>query len=192
MVYAFFVCSISSGTCKVLYSVIFANEKTVSGNALADDQREINKKNIAFVASKVQSEFSFRGAVNTSISNAGELAKNTGPNTAMTSGIFRLYPAQPFTTEKIVIWKVQKSCGMGMICERYENRIMAEAILVKILKFAQQHCNLLERPHEVVLKPDRMEAVLHHFLPSGQLLFMNHRVVRQLEKELNLTINNKS
>lgn len=51
----------------------------------------------------------------------------------------------------IYVFDVFYSCGMGMICERYENRIMAEAILVKILKFAQQHCNLLERPHEVCL-----------------------------------------
>jgi hypothetical protein len=103
-----------------------------------------------------------------------------------------------------------------MICEKYENRVTAQTVLGNIVKFAEQHCSIVEKPYEVsrrisqmimmhcvyytekfdmeftilknsetrvvlekffsihfqfqvLLKPDRMEAVIHHFLPCGQV-----------------------
>ena len=87
-----------------------------------------------------------------------------------------------------------------MICEKNENRVTAQNVLGIIIKFIQQHCDVIEKPSEVsalyiyiykygqkswqirqiiyeqflvflqvLLKPDKIEAVLHHFLPCGQV-----------------------
>ena len=39
-----------------------------------------------------------------------------------------------------------------MICEKYENRVTAQAVLGNIVKFAEQHCGFLLKPHEVSSK----------------------------------------
>ncbi|CAB4008709.1 AP-5 complex subunit sigma-1-like [Paramuricea clavata] len=191
MVYAFLVHTLASGPCHVLYSAVFANEQAAT-DSTNEDLREVGKRQLSHVASRVQSEYSFRRAVGGSISNPSDLEASNELLSVMKSGIFKLYPGEPFVTEKIVIWKGLNNCGVTMVCEKYENRVTAQTVLGNIVKFAEQHCNMLEKPYEVLLKPDRIEAVIHHFLPCGQLLFMNHRVVRQFEKELNLTINNKA
>jgi hypothetical protein len=36
-----------------------------------------------------------------------------------------------------------------MVCEKYENRVTAQTVLGNIVKFAEQHCNMLEKPYEV-------------------------------------------
>ena len=35
-----------------------------------------------------------------------------------------------------------------------------------------------------MLKPEKVTAILHQFLPNGQLIFMNHKVVAQYKKQL--------
>ena len=48
-----------------------------------------------------------------------------------------------------------------MVCEKYENRVTAQTVLGNIVKFAEQHCNMLEKPYEVsgrtypIKKPQR-------------------------------------
>ena len=41
------------------------------------------------------------------------------------------------------------SCGFAMICEKFENRVTAQNVLATIIKFAQQHCDVLAKPQEV-------------------------------------------
>lgn len=41
------------------------------------------------------------------------------------------------------------SCGVAMVCEKYENRVTAQAVLENIVKFAEQHCSFIEKPYEV-------------------------------------------
>ena len=37
---------------------------------------------------------------------------------------------------------------------------------------------------QLMLKPEKATAILHQFLPNGQLIFMNHKVVAQYKKQL--------
>ena len=41
---------------------------------------------------------------------------------------------------------------------------------------------------QIMLKAEKTAAILHHFLPSGQLLFMNHKLVAQCERQLEKTL----
>ncbi|XP_027055129.1 AP-5 complex subunit sigma-1-like [Pocillopora damicornis] len=48
----------------------------------------------------------------------------------------------------------------------------------------QEYCQIILQPSEAILKVDRVVTIIHQFLPNGQLLFMNTRYLRQMEKEL--------
>lgn len=37
---------------------------------------------------------------------------------------------------------------------------------------------------QIMLKGEKLSAILHVFLPNGQLLFINHKLMKQLEKNL--------
>lgn len=39
-------------------------------------------------------------------------------------------------------------------------------------------------PIQVLLRSDRVDALLSRLLPHGQLLFLNHRFAQSLEKEV--------
>lgn len=71
-----------------------------------------------------------------------------------------------------------------LICEKTENRMLAESVLKTLIRFLQQHVGLLSIPTEACLKPERIAVILDKFLPQGNLIFMNHRVIRQIEKEV--------
>ena len=99
-------------------------------------------------------------------------------------GFLRLPIGQPFGTEKIVVWLGAGNTGFSLICEKSENRMLAENVLKVIIRFLQEHTRLLNTPTEARMKSDRIALILSRFLPCGTLIFMNHRVVRQLEKEV--------
>ena len=42
-----------------------------------------------------------------------------------------------------------------------------------------------------MLKGEWLSAVLHLFLPNGQLVFMNHKLIKQLEKQLDSILSSK-
>lgn len=83
------------------------------------------------------------------------------------------------------------SCGFALICERDENRLVAENILNLIVRNLQEYCQIILQPSEAILKADKVTTILHHFLPEGQLLFMNNRFLRHVEKELEQVMNAK-
>ena len=101
-----------------------------------------------------------------------------------------------------------------MVCETDENRILAEFMLSTIVKFIQEYVtsheqgnaevsnnnnkNKLPHPHllpltntvllctwpQLMLKAEKATIILHQFLPNGQLIFMNHKVIAQYKKQL--------
>ena len=44
---------------------------------------------------------------------------------------------------------------------------------------------------QIMLKAEKVTAILHQFLPNGQLLFLNHKVVMQYEKQLERLLTGK-
>ena len=119
------------------------------------------------------------------------------------------------------------SCAYVLVCERDENRIQAESILLALVKLIQEHVTSQEQKNaevkthhvmlifttqakeikpqtqaihyeraghktvisdlslfQIMLKAEKVTAILHQFLPNGQLLFLNHKVVMQYEKQL--------
>lgn len=99
-------------------------------------------------------------------------------------GCIRLPVGNPFSVERIALWLGAGNTGFSLVCEKSENRLLAENVLKILIRFIQEHVRVLNQPSEARLKSDRIALILSRFLPNGNLLFMNHRVVRQLEKEV--------
>jgi hypothetical protein len=73
-----------------------------------------------------------------------------------------------------------------LILQKEENRILAENVLKLLIRYFQEYLRVLNQPAEAALKADRVCLILHKLLPDGALVFMNHRVIRAIERELEI------
>ena len=101
-------------------------------------------------------------------------------------GFFRLKAGQPFTDDKVVVWFGAGNTGFTLILHKEENRILAENVLKLLIRYFQEYLRVLNQPAEAALKADRVCLILHKLLPDGALVFMNHRVIRAIERELEI------
>ncbi|XP_026547270.1 AP-5 complex subunit sigma-1 [Notechis scutatus] len=100
-------------------------------------------------------------------------------------GVFRLPSGDPFSEDKTVLWLGVQGLAFALVCDPDENLMLAEGTLRLLAKALLEHLKLLTTgASDVLLKADRMEAVLEKFLPHGQLLFLNDQFVVGLEREL--------
>ncbi|XP_033633229.1 AP-5 complex subunit sigma-1-like [Asterias rubens] len=216
MVYAFIIhtlnLSAGAGMCRVLYSSVFgsdgtpdyclANMEDQTGSSPAsvtlsqqqlNDMRTVRKEQLALVARQVQSEYSFRKAV-----HGGDHAEQDTSFSGLLDdpsqfehGMFRLKGGDPFQGEKITVWLGLGSVGLALICEKNENRLLAEGALKLLARYLQEHVQVLTQPAELLTKGDRVAVIVHQFLPSGRLLFMNHAVTKQIERDMDNLLRGK-
>ncbi|XP_060075516.1 AP-5 complex subunit sigma-1-like [Ylistrum balloti] len=183
MVNAFIIHTLLPGPCRVLYQQVYhvAEIDTTATKSSDSDFRILRKQKIQEVASEVHSEYQFRRAVsNRTVEQDLQRLNNEDTLPEMEHGFLRL----PAMDSMIAVWQGTGNTCCTLVCSETENRMLAENVLKLLLRFLQEHLRLLHQPVEVVNKPDKVAIVLNRFLPNGQLLFMNHRMVRQLEKEM--------
>lgn len=192
MVYAFLIHSLAPGPCRILCCSVFTHDSLPDG-VIIQDERESRKEQLLQVAQRVQSEYSFRYVAlgGTSHEDLSGLASTDELLSNLKTGFFRLSQGTPFAVERIALWKGLANCGFTLICEKDENRLVAENVLNLIIRHLQEYCQILLQPSEAILKADKVTAVTHQLLPEGQLLFMNNRFLRQVEKELEQVVNAK-
>ena len=152
--------------------------------------RQLRQEQLQVTAERVQESYQFK----TSISKKSfetDLARlnNEGVFPELELGFIRLSEGV-FNSDKVVVWLGALNCGFSLICDCTDNRVTAEAVLKLLVKYMQEHCQAFNQPTEILSKVDRVTAVVEQFLPGGQLCIMNHRVVRQLEKELDVKLKN--
>ena len=103
-------------------------------------------------------------------------------------GFIRFGAGTPFPVERIGVWLGAGNTGFVLVCHKEENRLTAEHILRHLIKYLQEYIRVINQPAEASLKADKVCLVLNSFLPDGALMFMNHRLVRGLEKELEVNM----
>lgn len=198
MVYAFIIHTLPPDTCRVLFSCTFGLEDAgvddhrIENEGDVTEMRTLRKEQMALVARQVQSEFSFQKAVSERVTYNDGLSN--GQEDWMRDaelGMFRLAAGDPFKTEKIAVWLGAGKTGFILVCETHENRLQVENQLRLLVKNLQEHVKAVRQPIEVLEKGDRVMAVLHHFLPSGHIIFMNHALIKQTEKELDIALRMK-
>ena len=201
MVYAFVIHTLQQGACQVLYSRVYDGEgapdelspeegavPTSDGNRVpVTDFRKKRKDYVTSVAERVHSEYLFKSTLSgRSYENDFQNLNNEGKLPDLEIGFLRLPGGQAGIADKVAVWMGAMNCGFILVCGKIENRLLAESTLKLLVKFLQEHCRVFVQLNDILLKPDRISLVLDQFLPAGCLLFMNHRVVRQFEKELEM------
>ncbi|XP_076102465.1 AP-5 complex subunit sigma-1-like [Mytilus galloprovincialis] len=183
MVHAFLIHTLIPGSTKLLYHQIYAQDsqlRHVSDNGVIGER----KRCLVECAAQVHSEYQFRRAIlGRSVEDDVQRIHSEDTLPEFELGYTRLEKDSPFNTEKIAVWLGAGYTCFTLICEKTENRMLAETVLKTLIRFLQQHVGLLTSPTEACTKPERISVILDKFLPQGNLLFMNHRVIRQLEKE---------
>lgn len=197
MVCAFIIHTLLPGPCRVLYSRRFAVEfgcqdeffdekdDATTMKLSPTDIRQRGKQTVEGIAAAVHSEYQFRRAVAGSfVEDDMQRFGNEESLPDFESGIIRLPGGKFFQDDKSAVWLGAGNSGFTMVCDKGENLMLAESVLKLVIRFLQEHTRILGQQTENLLKCDRITMVVEQFLPNGILLFMNHRVVRQTEKEL--------
>ncbi|XP_076449205.1 AP-5 complex subunit sigma-1-like [Babylonia areolata] len=208
MVLAFVITTLTGDKPVVLYHQIYGRITNMScgegrtnteQNKVEDSDRErqckLNKQHITRVAERVHSEYQFRREAN-SLTQEEDIQRLNNDDTLpdFEMGHFRVQtpaissagdPDKEYVkTFQHVTWMGAALAGFILLCESCENRVLCGQVLKLIVRFLQEHVRVLNHPSEIVNRLERVSEVLERVLPDGNLLFMNHRVVRQIEKEL--------
>ncbi|WAR22604.1 AP5S1-like protein [Mya arenaria] len=194
MVYAFLIHTLFPGQTKVLFYQIFGSDTSGSSTVASDTNGSSNKRqkcktDIEYVASQVHSEFQFRRSVaGRTVDDDIQALNQEEQLPQFELGFLRLPVGAPFADDKIVVWLGAGNTCFTLVCYKQENRTLAEHVLKTLIRHLQDYLRVLNQPAEASLKADRVCLILNRFLPDGALVFMNHRVVRGIERELEVLI----
>ncbi|XP_065650857.1 uncharacterized protein LOC101236065 isoform X4 [Hydra vulgaris] len=137
-----------------------------------DNCRNIEHENLVSIINRVNSEYVFRRDV---ANNKELILKNS------------LIP-----NVHSVLWKSSNGYAFVFVLVAGENITSAVDILGLIVKYSLSIFNMAENQDSQLLQyPEKMVALLHVFLPAGQLLFLNNRLIKQLERDLNKILSDK-
>ncbi|XP_062577874.1 AP-5 complex subunit sigma-1-like [Saccostrea cucullata] len=185
MVYAFVIHTLLPGPCRVLYHNVYGQDVTYTEEIDDTTHKNRRRDDIQLIANEVHSEYQFRKAVlSRTVEDDIQRMGNDDTLPEFEFGCVRLPEGNPFVVERIALWLGAGNTGFTLVCEKSENRLLAENVLKILIRFIQEHVRVLNQPSEARMKSDKIALILSRFLPNGHLLFMNHRVVRQLEKEV--------
>ncbi|XP_072353765.1 AP-5 complex subunit sigma-1 [Scyliorhinus torazame] len=185
--------------CRPIYSRIFVadglqdpgkEESPAEAGHRHQRQRLRSKEQLAAVARQVKSSCILaRQAADKPLPDFGSVVTEECAGLQDTDlGVFCLPAGDIFAEETTVVWMAVLSLGFALICDPYENLTLAENTLRLMVKYFTEHLKLLIQGNDLVLKTDRIEAILNTFLPHGQLMFINCCFIQSLEKELNASM----
>ncbi|XP_026173564.1 AP-5 complex subunit sigma-1 [Mastacembelus armatus] len=182
------VSALSAGESRVLYSRVFGPDDGVlieqHRELSPEERRLLQKEKAAVVARQVHS------AVSVSREASGrQLVEMVPGEEALAvqeadSGVIRLRAGDPFSEETSALWLGVQSLGFTLVCEPHENLLLAEGTLRNLTRHCLENLHMLGQGSEVLLRSNRIDALLSRLLPHGQLLFLNHRFAHSLEKEV--------
>ena len=158
-----------------------------------DGNRKKIKDHLTEIAEQVHSEYQFRREAN-NLSPEEDILRLNNDDTLpdFEVGHFRTTASQEsFATQSFepgdfqhVTWMGAALTAFAFVCDPTENRANSVQILKLLIRFLQEHVRVLTQPSEVVNRLDRVAEVTERIIPDGSLLFLNHRFVRQIEKDL--------
>ncbi|KAG8013066.1 AP-5 complex subunit sigma-1 [Nibea albiflora] len=170
---------------RILYCRVFGPDEAEQHRELSPEEtRVLRKEKTAVVARQV------RSAVSLSREASGRLLVEAVPGEEALalqeadSGVLRLRAGDPFAEEMSALWLAVQSVAFTLVCEPHENLLLAEGSLRNLTRHCLENLHMLGQGSEVLLRSNRIDALLSRLLPHGQLLFLNHRFAQSLEKEV--------
>lgn len=150
----------------------------------ADEKRKTRKVQLKRVVERFHSIYQFFIATNSrSMDSDIQILNSDDIIPEFETGHFKLYKDDPFFQDMHVIWTTVCGLGLAFICNASENRLQAEITLKVLVRELHVLCKSILQPNDILNKPDRVGTLLSKFVPDGNLLFMNHRTIRQFERE---------
>ncbi|XP_061439611.1 AP-5 complex subunit sigma-1 [Rhineura floridana] len=180
-----------AGHSRVLYSRVFSPEGLEDARCQErDKERLCRKEQLLVVARQVESACKLHQQASGKPHSEHLIQLPDEPVSLQDapSGVFRLPPGDPFSEDKTVLWLGVQCLAFALVCDPHENLMLAESTLRLLAKVLLDRLKLLSSGSDILLKADRTEAVLHRFLPHGQLLFLNEQFVVALEKEASASL----
>ena len=101
-----------------------------------------------------------------------------------------------FDTPKIIAWKQVDQIAYTMVLETHENPLMATTFLTILVHeitraiVPTKGSGGSDVDSTFVDRPDQVLVILHHLLPGGQLLFMNHAMYTNLRSQCQEVLKN--
>ncbi|KAK9534226.1 hypothetical protein VZT92_009284 [Zoarces viviparus] len=182
------VAALGAGESRVLYSRVFGPDEGILSDQdrglSPEERRLLQKEKTSVVARQVWS------AVSLSREASARLLVETEPGEEALAlqeadgGVVRLRAGDPFSEEMSALWLAVQSLGFTLVCEPHENLLLAEGTLHNLTRHCLETLHMLGQGSEVLLRSNRVDALLSRLLPHGQLLFLNHRFAQSLEKEV--------
>ncbi|XP_031733275.1 AP-5 complex subunit sigma-1 [Anarrhichthys ocellatus] len=180
--------ALGAGESRVLYSRVFGPDEGILSDQdrglSPEERRLLQKEKTSVVARQVWS------AVSLSREASGRLLVETEPGEEALAlqeadgGVVRLRAGDPFSEEMSALWLGVQSLGFTLVCEPHENLLLAEGTLHNLTRHCLETLHMLGQGSEVLLRSNRVDALLSRLLPHGQLLFLNHRFAQSLDKEV--------
>ncbi|CAL1544465.1 unnamed protein product [Lymnaea stagnalis] len=206
MVLLFMITSFQSGTPFTLFYKYFPLEfdsellktrstssKDASPMIVADEIRSARKSQKKRIEDRLHSVYQFNMATNPRSPEADlQILSSDSVVPEFETGHFKLYKGDPFSEDMRVIWTAVNGLILAFICHSHENRKQAEITLCLLVRQLHILCKSILQPNEIISKPDRVQIVLSKFLPDGNLLLMNHRTIKQMEREVESLLKNVS
>ncbi|XP_014768205.1 uncharacterized protein LOC106867753 [Octopus bimaculoides] len=190
MVHAFIIHTLLPGSSLVLHSSTFRQDPLTSYEIKESGSRWhcVRQAQWQYVADVVHGEYQFRRTVS-GRSLDEDLARATNIDNGLglpelECGVLRLSEHAPYADEKVIVWYGAGTLAFSLVCDKTENRLIAEVILKHIVRYLQEYLLVFSQPSEILNKADCIIQILQQLIPDGLLLFRCQRVMRQLEKEL--------
>ena len=193
MVLAFLINTLLPGSSKVLFYQFYGQMTlTTDHSDITLEELRIGRKNeLHIIADEVHSEYQFRRSVaNRTVEEDVQRLNSEDMLPEFDTGHFLTREGLNFPKDSFVTWMGAGFTGFALVCDRTENRLTAESVLRLLIRYLQEYVRVLNQPAEVGVRSDRIVLILNKFLPRGNLLLMNHRVIRHLEKELDTFMKN--
>ncbi|KAL1263209.1 hypothetical protein QQF64_005948 [Cirrhinus molitorella] len=178
------VSALSAGESRILYARVFGPETGDDCDFTPEQRRLMQKEKLHVVARQVRSAVALCREASGSLCVEAVLGEEAAALGEADSGVFSLGNAELFPDRSVVLWLGVQSLAFTLVCRPHENLMLAEGALRNIARHCLEELRLLGPGAEVLLKSDRVDALLHRLLPHGQLLFLNHRFALTLDKEI--------
>ncbi|XP_052428920.1 AP-5 complex subunit sigma-1-like [Carassius gibelio] len=177
------VSALSASESRILYARVFGPE-TGADDCTPEQRRLMQKEKLHVVARQVRSAVALSREASGGLCVEAVLGEEAAALGEADSGVFSLGNAELFPDRSVVLWLGVQSLAFTLVCRPHENLLLAEGALRNIARHCFEELRLLGPGAEVLLKSDRVDALLHRLLPHGQLLFLNHRFAFALDKEI--------
>lgn len=178
MVFAFFISTLQPGAAKILYSASFDRDESITDR---QDRRDVMQK----LSYKLVSEYdAVKRYTNRNDAADFERLKSDNVLPEFARGIVRLEPGEYFDDGKILLWFAAIDCGFAFVLENSENVHVATLNMKLLIQNLQQYTRVLTEPTFCILRPERIEMLVHKSLENGVLTLHTSSMLKERLKDL--------